>query len=258
MTSPKEPKFLVIGAGLPRTGTLSFMHALEMILPGKCHHMMKALNFGDEWSDIFTNKMSDEQFKNFFLSNGEVAAVDAPFCFYYERAMQVWPDAKVILTVREPEGWVKSVKSTILKRRLVDPTMIFALLGLFPTYLGDPRNPQPKWPVKMFMNFRKHCSRMNDFENAVRSNKGVEFFHQWTAEVEATVPKDRLLTFNVREGWAPLCEFLGVPTPDAPFPRVNSSNEFEDARGLVYRRSWLLVYELLTLPLWAYVLHKVV
>ena len=73
------------------------------------------MNFGDEWSDIFTNKMSDEQFKNFFLAHGEVGAVDAPFCFYYDRAMKVWPDAKVILTVREPEGWVKSVKSTILK-----------------------------------------------------------------------------------------------------------------------------------------------
>ena len=93
---------------------------------------------------------------------------------------------------------------------------------------------------------------------APREKNQVAYKFSCFTQVEATVPKDRLLTFSVREGWTPLCEFLGVPIPDAPFPRVNSSNEFEDARGLVYRRSWLLVYELLTLPLWAYVLYKVV
>ena len=253
---PTESDFLVIGAGLPRTGTLSFMHALEMILPGNCHHMMKALNFDQEWSDILSGKMDDQQFKTFFISNNEVAAVDAPFCFFYERAMQIWPNAKVVLTVREPEGWVKSVKSTILKRRIFDPTMLFALLGLFPTYLGDPRNTQHKWPTKMFAAAKKHSTRMNAFERAIYDNRGIEFFHSWTSEVETNVPKDRLLKFSVKEGWAPLCKFLGVPEPDVPFPRVNSSSEFDEGRALVYRRSWLLVYEVVTLPLIGYALYK--
>jgi len=257
MASSKEKEFLVIGAGLPRTGTLSFMHALEMILPGNCHHMMKALNCDQEWSDIFSGNMDDEQFKQFFQSNDEVAAVDAPFCFFYERAMKIWPDAKVILTVREPEGWVKSVKSTVLKRRFLDPTMLFAVLGLFPTYLSDPRDDQRKWPTKMFAAAHKHCDKMNDFEAAIHNNRGVEFFHQWTSEVESNVPKDRLLKFSVKEGWTPVCKFLDVPVPDVPFPRVNSSSEFDEARAVVYRKSWLLVYEAITLPLWGYALWKI-
>lgn len=256
MGSLKEKEFLVIGAGLPRTGTLSFMHALEMILPGKCHHMMKALNYDKEWSEIFTGKMDDEEFKQFFLSNDEIAAVDAPFCFLYERAMRVFPDAKVILTVREPEGWLKSVKSTIFKRHFLDPTIIFMLLGIFPTYLGDPRNTQQKWPKTMFAAAQKHCPKMVAFEKAVLANRGVEFFNNWSKDVQAFVPPDRLLTFHVKEGWGPLCNFLNVPEPNVPFPRVNSSSEFEEAHALIYRRSWLLVYEMITIPLCLYGLYK--
>jgi len=256
MDGRQDQEFLVIGAGLPRTGTLSFMYALEMILPGKCHHMMKALNQDKEWSDILSGKMNDEEFKNFFLSNNEVAAVDAPFCFEYQRAMRVFPNAKVILTVREPEGWIKSVRSTIFKRPWLDPSVLFMLLGLFPTYLGDPRHSQNKWPKLMFAAAAKHKSKMMELQKAVSEDRGAEFFNEWSKHVEAEVPKDRLLKFHVKEGWGPLCKFLGVPEPDVPFPRVNSTNEFADAHATIYRRSWLLLYEMITIPLCIYGMCK--
>ena len=160
--------------------------------------------------------------------------------------MKVWPNAKVIITVREPEGWVKSVKSTLFKRRFLNPSIVFAMLGLFPTYLGDPRNPQREWPTKMFASGKEHNAKMREFGGALYSDRGVEFFNKWTDEVETNVPKHRLLMFNVKEGWAPVCKFLDVPIPDVPFPRVNSSKEFDDAHSLMYRRAWLLVYEVLT------------
>ena len=67
-TNSNEQKFLVIGAGLPRTGTMSLMSALEIILPGKCHHMLHAMMFhNEEWRDILTGKMTDEEFRMFFF-----------------------------------------------------------------------------------------------------------------------------------------------------------------------------------------------
>ena len=53
----------------------------------------------------------------------------------------------------------------------------------------------------------------------------VEFFNAWKDAVIAEVPKDRLLIFQVKDGWNPLCEFLGVGSPSSPFPRMNDTKE---------------------------------
>jgi hypothetical protein len=49
----------------------------------------------------------------------------------------------------------------------------------------------------------------------------IEVYENHVAEVKATIPPDRLLVFDVRQGWAPLCEFLGTPMPEQPFPAGN-------------------------------------
>ena len=97
---------------------------------------------------------------------------------------------------------------------------------------------------------------MKDFETAVQDGRGLEFFEQWNNEVDACVPSEKLLKFDVAEGWEPLCEFVGAEAPDVPFPHVNSCNEFMQARALVYRRAWLLVYECVTLPVCLYGIYK--
>jgi hypothetical protein len=58
-------------------------------------------------------------------------------------------------------------------------------------------------------------------ENAVR------VFEAHNAAVQAYVPADRLLVYEVSQGWEPLCEFLGVPVPDTPFPRVNDTESMQ-------------------------------
>ena len=81
--------------------------------------------------------MSDDDFKEFFLSNNYVAGLDAPFYFVYERVMAVFPNAKVILTVRDPQRWVESAQSTIFRSfSFESPAMYFLSLGLFSTYLS--------------------------------------------------------------------------------------------------------------------------
>ena len=53
--------------------------------------------------------------------------------------------------------------------------------------------------------------------------EAVKFFNKWTEEVKKTVPKERLLVFEAKQGWKPLCDFLDLPIPDGPFPNVNES-----------------------------------
>ena len=55
-----------------------------------------------------------------------------------------------------------------------------------------------------------------------------QLYTEWNQAVIDTVPADRLLLFNVKQGWGPLCQFLGVPEPDCPFPRVNDRQSFID------------------------------
>ena len=55
----------------------------------------------------------------------------------------------------------------------------------------------------------------------------IEVFRRHNEEVRRDVPADRLLVFEVKEGWGPLCSFLGVPVPEGrPFPRLNDAEEF--------------------------------
>ena len=78
---------------------------------------------------------------------------------------------------------------------------------------------------------------MIDFENnnldriisglfdVIRQGKepAIDFYNDWVSEVKRTVPPERLLIFNVKEGWNPLCKFLDLPVPNQPFPNTNDS-----------------------------------
>jgi len=59
--------------------------------------------------------------------------------------------------------------------------------------------------------------------------ESTRFYNQWVDEVKATVPKERLLIFNVKQGWKPLCDFLGVPVPanNQPYPHVSDTQHFK-------------------------------
>jgi len=238
----------VIGCGLPRTGTLSTKTALEMILPGKCHHMVTAFQHQEQWRDILSGKADDQEFADFFCQNGYTAAVDGPFCFYYKRALKLFPNAKVLLNVRDPERWSKSVKETIVVSHAMPfPVNIFNYLRLFNSYLI-------LYPTLLAA--IQSSPQNRDFLGKVKTDNGVAFYNAWVSEVERSVPPEQLLKFNVKDGWEPLCHFLGVPIPDAPFPNVNKRGMFVERAGLQRRRAWLLLYEMTTLPLWCYFLYK--
>ncbi len=198
----------VIGAGFGRTGTLSLKHALERLGFDKCYHMMEVgLNEGH--SELWRAMQRGEAVDLEALFEGYQASVDWPSCNFWEAQLEAFPEAKVILTRRDPERWYASVMNTIYPssaswRDSEDPAvkpridMVFELIwdGLF-------------------------GGRMDDKDRVI----GVYEAHN--QHVIDTAPLDRLLVFEASEGWAPLCEFLGVEVPDEPYPRVNTTEDFQ-------------------------------
>lgn len=190
----------VIGAGLGRTGTASLKVALEQLGFNKCYHMGEVLSGmktvplwveagkgNPDWDTIF---------------EGYSAAVDYPSCSFWREQLEYYPDAKVILSIRDAEGWFESVNSTIMS--------------------PDVNEWLKNSPFKEFF---ERCV-WKDYEKYILDRDFmVNYFNERTEAIKAEIPADKLLVFNVREGWAPLCAFLKVDIPEMEFPRVNSREE---------------------------------
>ncbi|TPX36836.1 hypothetical protein SeMB42_g07017 [Synchytrium endobioticum] len=209
-------KLEVIGAGLGRTGTMSLKVALEQLGFGKCYHMLEVFqhpNDAQVFADAWDGKEVD--WSAFFEQRGYYAAVDYPVCMYLEQLMKAYPDAKVILSVRDPGKWHDSVMQTIWRANEVFKSWESRLFSM-PFGLRIATSPG----LHDLYDFKGTGKPVSDRENAIKE------FNKWTEHVKKVVPKDRLLVFEVKEGWAPLCKFLGVPVPLKEFPNVNDSKQF--------------------------------
>ena len=193
----------VIGAGLGRTGTLSLKLALEQLGLGRCFHMLELMenqNLLPHWDRAGRGERVD--WDEMFY--GYSATVDWPSCSFYEQLAEYYSEAKVILTVRDADKWFDSTQETIFKE--IEKR-------------ADPANPFGSMIQNVVIN-------MFDGELHTR-NHCVAVYEKHNAEVRSMIPAVRLLEFDVGEGWGPLCEFLDRPVPEAPFPRVNSTDEFQ-------------------------------
>ena len=236
--------FLVIGCGLPRTGTSSTKEALEILLPGKCCHMFNASRQQREWINLLEDNMTDDEFRNFFKTNQFVAGIDLPFICVYKRAMKLFPDAKCVLTIREPETWVRSMESTLCRVTSMSkqfPYYFFSYFKSFNKFLMTP-------PAFVTDPKIRGMDCLRDMVNEIHNNRGVDYYNQWLEDVKESVPEERLLVFSVKEGWEPLCQFLNVPIPEQSFPFVNQTGRITHMMTLRENRSWMLLYEMLSLP----------
>ncbi len=154
------------------------------------------------------------------LFEGFQSAVDFPATMYYRELMAAYPDAKVVLTVRDPERWYDSAAGTILRG------VPFGLVGL--TRMLGLVNDNARY-VSRLAEFVEGPINGEFFEGKGQDREHtIALFNRWNDEVKATVPADRLLVYQVHEGWEPLCAFLGVDVPDTPFPNANNRNHFEE------------------------------
>jgi len=212
----------VIGAGFGRTGTLSLKAALDE-LGYNTHHMFVVMAHGQGkiWQDISAGKDVEENLEK--ALKGFTACVDYPTCGFFKELMQLSPKGKVLLSVRDsPEAWVKSANGTIMQEAYDHPWrqgILYHSMKWFP-FIGNFLR-----AVNMLeINFNK-CAVTN-FVPKYPENR-VQYYEDWIAHVKKTVPADNLLVFNVKQGWEPLCKFLGKPVPDKPFPRINDSAAFK-------------------------------
>ena len=207
----------VIGAGLGRTGTESLKKALELLGFGACYHMFELAMHPEhlpEWKKLVAGEKPNYE----FLFDGYQSTSDFPACTYYREFMAQYPQAKVVLTVRDADKWYDSAAKVIFKGV---PAPIMALIRLTSPFSKKARAVLPTIAFAKEVVNRFFEDRTSDREHT----KAI--FNAWNEEVKRTVPPERLLVFQVKDGWEPLCRFLNVPVPAAPFPHANKSDTFE-------------------------------
>jgi len=195
----------IIGAGFGRTGTSSLQVALEELLGGKCYHMKDIMLQPAQlqaWHEFALAKTPAMDWEGLFADY--IATVDCPVCMYYEELMEVFPEAKVILTVRDPQQWWKSFNRLM---SIVDKARLLRFLV-------------PK--LRKMAQFTDKIIIQDVFEGRMEKEHCIRIFEKHNDRVREVVPKGRLLEYDVRQGWEPLCEFLKVPVPGKPFPHLNA------------------------------------
>ncbi|MGF1473745.1 MAG: sulfotransferase family protein [Rubrobacteraceae bacterium] len=208
----------VIGAGFGRTGTTSLKAALAELGFGPGYSLTEAFENPEHIGSWEAARRGEPVDWEAFFEGYEVA-VDWPACSFYEELLEAFPAAPVILTVRDPGPWYESTRATIYQIRKVThgPWPVraaFALAGMFaPGVTGIARLADRLVWEDTF------DGRFGDREYA------MEVYQSNNEAVRSRVPPERLLVFDVRDGWEPLCGFLGVGVPDRPFPRLNESRE---------------------------------
>jgi hypothetical protein len=195
----------VVGAGVGRTGSHSLKLALEQLLGGPCYHMFEVLAHPEHiahWQLAADGGTPDWH----QLFAGYRAAVDWPMASFWREIADAFPDAIVLLSVRPTDEWWRSADRTIwdISRR--------------------PLPPDPTMQAQMRMVRTLLAARFTPDWSEEGPSK--EAYERHNAEVRASVPPERLVVWEPGDGWDPICDALGLPLPDAPFPHVNTTDEF--------------------------------
>jgi len=192
----------VLGLGFPRTGTTSLRHALEQLGLGPCHHMM-VLNLEPHRVGLWEAVEQGTPGAAEAALAGFGAAVDNPACALWRRLVQAFPDAKVVVSVRDPHDWYASYMEAI-----------------HPHTFGQRTDGLPDAVARMLGLLRRTWLEGLLDDRAEDEAHCVAAFQRHVDAVTAAVPDT--LVYEVGEGWGPLCAHLGVPVPDAPFPHRNA------------------------------------
>ncbi len=208
----------VFGTGQGRTGTTSLKLALEHLGFGKCYHMFELMAHPEQIV-YFEKAERGEKVDWDKLFEGYQSACDMPVIRYYQDILKRYPDAKLIHTTRDPDSWYKSMMSTIF-------------WALNPS-IGRKLNMMIRLPFSKTLRKRLRILKYNgkmvksffgdDLHNKA---KVLEHFNHYNQQVLASIPADKILIYDVKTGWEPLCKYLGVPVPSIPFPKSNTKDEF--------------------------------
>jgi hypothetical protein len=200
----------VIGVGLHRTGSMSMKAALERLGFGPCYHGMEALRRSRDGEHWLAALEAGGEYDWSLIFDGYRATMDWPTIYFWEQLAAAYPEAKILLTDRDPERWWASHVEMFrrgfeFQEQLTDEEREWAEESGFAQMQQALGTVAPAvFDGRLFD--KEHCLRV---------------FEQHYERVRRTVPAERLLVCRVEEGWPPLCRFLGVDVPQEPFPRVN-------------------------------------
>ena len=223
----------IIGAGFGRTGTMSTHTALNQ-LGFPCYHMFEVLRNPLNKTHLkFWRKVADapaaprQDWEEVF--GRYTAAVDNPACCVWRELMRAYPDAKVLLTLH-PKGadaWYESVLETIYFSESAWQFKVLKAVTPFGRVFGAMSH-------KLIWQFL-HEGTMPD------RAKATAFYNRHIEDVKKAVPPEKLLIFSADQGWRPLCDFLGVAVPNAPFPNINDRVEFQKIKAGMNRGAYVIL-----------------
>ena len=197
----------VIGAGVGRTGTYSLKLAINQIGLGPCHHMEEVLHNMPVHVPLWSAAAADDpDWPRIY--DGYESAVDWPTACFFRELLKEYPAARFVLTQRDPEKWADSFGATI-----------YTLLA------GKDQAPEE---MRAWLEMASAVITRTGFPPGLDRNGLIEAFISHNDAVKEVIPANQLLVFEVKQGWAPLCEFLGAAVPKEEFPRTNHREEFWD------------------------------
>lgn len=197
----------VIGVGFGRTGTLSLKLALEILGFKPCYHMLDVIQNPDHipiWNDAADGKPVDWD----KLFKGYAAAADLPPAHFWKELMNYYPEARIVLTIRDSESWYNSAHNTIFEQSR-----------------GRDSGPGSKRTAHQDLMHKIVIQQTFDERMADRDHV-IKAYERRNEEIQRRVPPERLLIFRISEGWAPLCQFLDKSVPNESFPKTNTTAEY--------------------------------
>lgn len=204
-----------ICAGWSRTGTYSLRLALNELGCGPCYHMQDVFLHPEHhalWRAAAAGKL--ESWDALFQGYGSVA--DTPPCLFWRELVAAYPGAKVVLTLREPSEWYESMRATVYEA-IRAPERIPGL------------HPSDRAAFELARELVLEGFFKGRFEDR---DHALALFEEHNRAVQQEVPAERLLVYQVAQGWQPLCHFLGVPAPSSEFPNTNKRQDFRRSIGL--------------------------
>ncbi|KAF3479420.1 uncharacterized protein GIQ15_06396 [Arthroderma uncinatum] len=235
---PKPMKVLVLG--LPRTGTTSICAALTLLGLNPYHYNEVVKNNENDhfrlWMKAVQAKydgigepFEGADFDRMLWNNDAVS--DDPCCFFVEELIAAYPEAKVVLTTRPSDAWLKSMQKLILE---ILSWRSWGALCFFDREFSAPYQALLNRTTSILSKGLPPCEP-SSYPTLIRS------FEEHNERVRSAVPKEQLLEFRADQGWGPLCEFIGVPVPECPYPHLNSGPEAMQLEKSLYWSRWYWV-----------------
>ncbi|KAI0013033.1 P-loop containing nucleoside triphosphate hydrolase protein [Xylariaceae sp. FL0662B] len=225
---PTDPsrKVQVISAGYSRTGTVSMSMALAKLVDGPVLHggtqiLLRDDDYCSAWIQAYEAREAGDKERTLKLvqkaTAGFAATADLPPSDFMPEMMELYPDAKVVLVRRDPERWWNSI-ATLTSR--TTPWWLSAVVAPIPGWRYIPTF------ASVYCRSTLRLAGMNE-KNVSPTDLikwgGPHILRAHHEKVRSIVPKEQLLEMDLSQGWEPLCQFLGVPVPDEPFPRANDA-----------------------------------